>query len=177
MSLLPRLFLALHHGFWIVSLALVFTASLAAGPASAQAVLSAQPHSIAKVLRARGQATILTVDEFDDPFIETSIDNIDYTILFYGCTEHQNCTSISLRAHRVSPGRASHEAMNAWSRDQRWTKLYTNDVNAAVLEMDLWFGAGSMEPELFGDYLNLWDRSLEQFVRYIDDGDYELIIN
>ena len=146
-----------------------------AGAASAQDITTQDPAGIAKVLRDRGQVVIVTVDEFDDPFIETSVDNVDYNILFYGCVNNEGCTSLSLRAQRISTGRASFEAMNQWNTEQRWTKLYTADINSAILEMDLLFRGGPMSLEAFSAHLDIWDRSVGEFVRYIDDGNYAFI--
>lgn len=153
-------------------------------PAAAQnaggaTVSAGDPEGIAKLLRERGQTAILTIDEFNDPLIETSTGNADYSVWFYGCTAHRDCRSILLRATRMSPGRASYEAMNSWNADQRWTKVYSADVNAAVLEMDVSFRAGSMSAamsaEAFSSVLDIWDGSLEQFVRFIDDGEYAFV--
>ncbi len=144
-------------------------------PALAQTISSQDPDGIAKLLRDRGQTAIITVDEFNDPFIETSVDNVDYNIIFYGCTEHQDCTSLALRTQRMSAGRASFEAMNTWNTEQRWTKLYTADVNSAIMEMDFLFREGAMSEAAFAAYLDIWDRSVAQFVRFIDDGDYEFV--
>lgn len=148
---------------------------LLALPASAQMISSQDPAGIAKLLRDRGQTAIITVDEFNDPFIETSVDNVDYNIIFYGCTDHEACTSLSLRAQRMSSGRASFEAMNNWNTEQRWTKLYTADVNSAILEMDFLFLEQAMSEPTFTAYLDIWDRSVAEFVRFIDDGDYEFV--
>lgn len=148
---------------------------LLALPASAQMISSQDPAGIAKLLRDRGQTAIITVDEFNDPFIETSVDNVDYNIIFYGCTEHEACTSLSLRAQRMSSGRASFEEMNNWNTEQRWTKLYTADVNSAILEMDFLFLEQAMSEPAFTAYLDIWDRSVAEFVRFIDDGDYEFV--
>ena len=158
----------------VVAIVCLF-AALNGGPALAQTISSSEPAAIAKLLSDRGQQVIVTVDEFDDPFIETSVDNVDYSIWFYGCTAHRDCTSISLRAHRASAGQATIEAMNIWNTDQRWTKLYTPERNSAVLEMDLFFGDSAMGDILFAGYVDIWDRSLAQFVRYIDEGDYAFI--
>lgn len=144
-------------------------------PASAQMISSQDPAGIAKLLRDRGQTAIITVDEFNDPFIETSVDNVDYNIIFYGCTDHEACTSLSLRAQRMSSGRASFEAMNNWNTEQRWTKLYTADVNSAILEMDFLFLEQAMSEPAFTAYLDIWDRSVAEFVRFIDDGDYAFV--
>jgi hypothetical protein len=161
------------HLGWGVVVAVV--CALGTVPASAQMISSQDPASIAKLLRDRGQTAIITVDQFNDPFIETSVDNVDYNIIFYGCTDHEACTSMSLRAQRMSAGRASFEAMNRWNTDQRWTKLYTADINSAILEMDFLFADGGMSQAAFAAYLDIWDRSVEQFVRYIDNGDYEFV--
>ncbi len=161
--------------FRIAGLFLAAGFATMAHPAVAQMIASQDPAAVAKLLRDRGQTAIVTVDQFNDPFIETSVGNVDYNIIFYGCTEHEDCTSLALRAQRNSAGRASFEAMNDWNTDQRWTKLYTADVNSAILEMDFLFADGPMTRESFAAYLDLWDRSLQQFVRYIDDGDYDFV--
>lgn len=152
-------------------------ASVVAMPVFAQAQLisSQDPAGIAKLLRDRGQVAIVTVDEFNDPFIETSVDNVDYNIIFYGCVDHQDCTSLALRTQRMSSGNASFEAMNSWNTGQRWTKLYTADINSAIMEMDFLFREGGISEAAFSAYLDIWDRSVAEFVRFIDDGDYEFV--
>ncbi len=143
--------------------------------ASAQTISSQNPQGVADFLTARGQTVIVTVDEFDDPFIETSVNNIDYNILFYGCVQHAACTSFSLRAQRTSNGTSSFEAMNEWNLEQRWTKIYTADINSAILEMDFLFTSDPLPRNAFGAYLDIWDRSLAQFVRYVDDGQFDYV--
>lgn len=167
---------------WIMILQLMKTAILGtlaivmmALPSAAQTVSSQDPASIAKLLRDRNQTVIITVDEFGDPFIETSFDNIDYNVLFYGCTAHEMCNSVSLRAQRFGVGSASYEAVNRWNTDQRWTKLYTESANSATLEMDLLFLDGPISVEAFASHMNVWERSLLEFARYIDGGSYEFV--
>lgn len=169
------MFLSLPRLTVSASLLLLGVTLGAASPASAQMISSQDPAGLAKLLRERGQTAIITVDEFNDPFIETSVDNVDYNIIFYGCENHEDCTSLTLRAQRISTGNASYEAMNQWNFDQRWTKLYTADVNSAILEMDFLFSQSPMTQQAFAAYLDIWDRSLEQFVRYIDDGEYSFV--
>lgn len=141
----------------------------------AQDISSRDPASIAKLMRERGQTVIVTVDEFGDPFIETSANNVDYNIFFYGCTEHSACTSLSLRAQRMSAGRASDEALNGWNTNQRWTKLYSADANSVIMELDLLFAGRPMSEEGFAAYLDIWERSLAQFVRFVDDETYDFV--
>lgn len=148
---------------------------LMALPSAAQTVSSQDPASIAKVLRDRDQTVIITIDEFGDPFIETSFGNIDYNVLFYGCTVHEMCDSVSLRAQRFGVGSASYEAVNRWNTDQRWTKLYTAETNSATLEMDLLFLDGPISIESFASHISVWERSLSEFARYIDGGSYEFV--
>lgn len=148
---------------------------LMALPSAAQTVSSQDPASIAKLLRDRDQTVIITVDEFGDPFIETSFNNIDYNVLFYGCTAHELCNSVSLRAQRFGVGSASYEAVNRWNTDQRWTKLYTAEANSATLEMDLLFQDGPISVEAFVSRIDIWERSLSEFARYIDGGSYEFV--
>ncbi|MBV6658955.1 MAG: YbjN domain-containing protein [Devosiaceae bacterium] len=143
--------------------------------AMAQEITSHQPSGITKHLRDRGQTVIQTVDEFDDPFIETSVNNIDYNILFYGCSRHQQCTSLSLRAQRMSAGNHPPEVLNGWNTDQRWTKVYSADTNSIILEMDLFFGDLTLSRDLFESYLELWDRSLEQFESFVDEGEFNFV--
>lgn len=148
---------------------------LLALPLQAQTVSSQDPASIAKLLRDRNQTAIVTIDEFGDPFIETSFENVDYSVLFYGCTEHELCNSVSLRAQRFGVGSTSYEAVNRWNTDQRWTKLYTANANSATLEMDLMFLDGPMSVEGFALHLDVWERSLREFSRYVDGGSYEFV--
>lgn len=152
-----------------------FALMLMALPSAAQTVSSQDPGSIAKLLRERDQTVIMTIDEFGDPFIETSFDNIDYNVLFYGCVAHEMCNSVSLRAQRFGVGSATFEAVNRWNTDQRWTKLYTEQANSATLEMDLLFTDGPISVEAFASYIDVWERSLREFASYIDGGDYEYV--
>lgn len=144
-------------------------------PSAGQTVSSQDPASIAKLLRDRDQTVIITVDEFGDPFIETSFNNIDYNVLFYGCTAHELCSSLSLRAQRFGVGSASYEAVNRWNTDQRWTKLYTDEANSATMEMDLLFRDGPISVAAFVSRIDIWERSLLEFARYIDGGSYEFV--
>lgn len=159
----------------LVAAALAGPVLAAGAPAAAQTVSSADPAGLVKQLQERGQTAILTVDEFGDPFIETSSGNVDYNMLFYGCVRHAGCTSVSLRAQRMSPGEAPIEALNRWNTDQRWTKLYSADVNSVIMEMDLLFEPGGMQAVSFDAWLDLWDKSLIEFARFIDDGGYSFV--
>lgn len=145
------------------------------GTAHAQLITSEDPKGIATLLEARGQTVILTVDEFGDPFIETSVNNIDYNVIFYGCVEHQACASIAFRAQRISPGQLTLSDVNSWNLQQRWTKVYSDDANSFILELDLFLAGGGITQETFSSYLDRWDASLVQFRRLVDDNSFDFV--
>ncbi|MEM6384042.1 MAG: YbjN domain-containing protein [Pseudomonadota bacterium] len=143
--------------------------------AQAEDVSASDAGGILKVLRDRGQTALATIDEFGDPFIETSVGNVDYHILFYGCTDHRSCSSIALRTERASDGTTGIEDVNGWNAEQRWTKVYTPEVNILTLELDVWFGDAPIPADRFGRYLDVWERSLSEFVRFVDSGEFDFV--
>lgn len=122
---------------------------------------------IAAYLRSRGQAAQVGTDKDGDPRIETSSQGARYNIFFYGCTNGQNCTSISLESGFRLQNNATLEQLNAWNYAKRYAYAVQRPDKSFALRMDIEMSGGVTEPA-FLESMRLWDSQLGGFLRHIN---------
>lgn len=91
---------------------------------------------IASIASGFGSASVET-DMFGDPLITGRMDGLRYSVIFYGCTDGADCTSIQFRAQWSLEDPITLEQINAWNRDYRFGKAYLDDDGALTLEWDV----------------------------------------
>ncbi len=148
-----------------LALALCLGAAL---PAAAQSVVASDPASLTQVLQSFGYRAELSKDTGGDPKISSAGGGVEFSILFYGCTNGANCDAISFTAGwDLDPG-SNNELMNDWNQKQRYTKAYLDDEQDPLLDMDMYLGAGGVSIDNFRFWVDIWERAMGNFKGHIN---------
>lgn len=137
---------------------------LAALPAQAQMVTSANPEGVAAVLRDRGYKAELTTDKQGDPLIKSAANGYTFAILFFGCENHKACTSVQFYAGFTRKGLPV-DKINEWNRTKRFGRAYIDGIGDPVVKMDVNLEPGGMPASLFADTIDLWDSLVGAFAK------------
>ena len=132
----------------------------------AQSVTAAYPETIARALEDMGHAAEMGVDSTGDPQVTSSINGLNFVILFYGCTDNADCQDLQFRAMFQTEGSVSHDMLHDWNRDYFIGKAYLNDSGEAVIEHAV-AGVDGLSRDSFERILWRWDRALTSFTEVI----------
>ncbi len=143
------------------------TIACAAGAVTAQSVTAAFPETIARALEDLGHSAVIGVDSVGDPQVTSSINGLNYVILFYGCTDNSYCEDIQFRATFQTEGTVSRDLLHDWNRDYFVGKAYMNDSGSAVIEHAV-VGVDGLSRDNFERILLRWDRALTSFTEAIE---------
>lgn len=146
----------------------VAAVALGAGaPVAAQTVEASKPETIMIALRDAGYRAVLSKDNSGDPMIKSGASGVDFSVLFYNCTEHQDCKTVQFYAGFVKKG-LTLEAMNKWNTEHRFGRAYLDDEKDPRIEMDLDLDRGGMSAGLFKANIATWESLLGDFQKAID---------
>lgn len=143
------------------------TFACAAGTVAAQSVTAAYPETLTRVLEGLGHSAEIGVDSVGDPQVTSSINGLNYVILFYGCTDNTDCEDIQFRATFQTEGTVSRDLLHDWNRDYFIGKAYMNDAGSVVIEHAV-IAVDGMSRENFERILWRWDRALTSFTEVIE---------
>ncbi|PIE07594.1 MAG: YbjN domain-containing protein [Rhodobacterales bacterium] len=144
---------------------------LAAGLVLPQAALAedlvdaTQVDVIASLAAKYGTAEV-DVDNTGDPMISGEIDDTHYMVLFYGCENGNNCTTIQYYTGWINPGGIDVDTLNDWNRDRRFSKAYIDAEGDPVIEFDVNLFGGVTETNLY-DTFDWWRLVMSEFDEYI----------
>lgn len=142
---------------------MVFAAS---SPAAAQNVI-ADPAMIAKVMRDAGYRAEVENASDGAPYIQSSSGGYPFRLFFFGCeADFSDCDTVQLYAGFRTDRSPSLEEMNAFTRDNRWGRVYIDHEDDPVIEMDIDLEDGGMSAELFKDNLEYWDTIMGKFASF-----------
>jgi len=148
--------------------AALLTAVVLAGPtpAGAQALIDAtDPDGIVEIAKGYGEA-VLEADNTGDPMISGKIDQTNYVVFFYGCTDNADCSTIQFMSSYTNIDGVDLDLVNSWNAEQRFGKAYLDSDRDPVIEMNvnLWSG---VSPDNLNDTFDWWRLILETFEDYI----------
>ncbi len=152
----------------LCALALAIAGLGIAGSASAQDIVTADPMTVASVVREQGFDAEISKDKDGDPMIRVEARGYRYVILFYGCTNGKDCTSLGLYSF-VSGEGVDIDKVNKWNHDNRFGRAYIDDDKDGVVEMDINLEQGGMSQALFADHIDKWMYVLAQFNKAMVD--------
>ncbi|WP_227427090.1 YbjN domain-containing protein [Roseibaca sp. Y0-43] len=133
----------------------------------AQSLLDASdPAAIAEIARGYG-AVEVTTDAVGDPMLRGRMDGVQYLVLFYGCDNGRNCTTIQFQAAWVNNGRTSEQDLHAWNRDNRFGKAHMDADYDPVIQWDVNLFGGVSRANL-DDTFDWWRVVLDNFEDYLD---------
>lgn len=137
-------------------------AFLSAAPLAAQTMITGNDiDEIVNLARGYGSA-VKEADSQGDPKISGRINGISYVVLFYGCTNNTDCTSIQFQAAWANPGHVTADMLNEWNRDKRFGKAYLDDENDPVIEWDVNL-FGGVSARNMDDTIDWWKLVLTTF--------------
>ncbi|MDA0962103.1 MAG: YbjN domain-containing protein [Proteobacteria bacterium] len=139
----------------------------AAGAVVAQSVTAAYPETVTRALEDLGYSAEIGIDSVGDPQVTSSINGLNYVILFYGCTDNTSCEDIQFRATFQTEGSVSRDILHDWNRDYFVGKAYLSDSGSAVIEHAV-VSVDGMSRSTFERVLWRWDRALTSFTEQIE---------
>ena len=135
--------------------------------ATAQTATASEPQSIVAALQAAGYAAQLDQPADGDPKIRSKSSGSSFTIFFYNCEKHRNCTTIQFYAGYDTKTAPTLEVINSWNREKRFARAYLDKSSDPVIEMDLDLDSGGMTRALFTDNLDTWTSLMAAFEKHI----------
>lgn len=134
-------------------------------PVQAQALVDASdPDAVLRFALKYGDGK-LDVDSAGDPMIVGTMEGATYTVVFYGCQNNANCTTLLFRAGFTKQG-FSDTDMGNWNRERLYGRAYIDDEGDPVIEMtsNLF---GGVSPTNLDDTFDWWRVVLTQFKEHI----------
>lgn len=125
---------------------------------------------IAVAIRDLGYKATLEKDSVGDPIIRSKAAGINFSILFYDCTDNRDCESLQFSAGFNLADGTSTQSMNEWNRAKRYGKAHIDDENDPFLRYDFNFGgAGAgISMTTFEENFEIWESLLNDFKEHID---------
>ncbi|KQM66784.1 hypothetical protein ASE65_01495 [Sphingomonas sp. Leaf16] len=136
-------------------------------PAMAQTVVATKPETVMTALRDAGYRAVLSKDNVGDPVIKSGAAGVDFSVLFYNCTEHKDCKTVQFYAGFVKKG-LTLDTMNKWNASHRFARVYLDDEKDPRIEMDLDLDDGGISTALFKANIATWESLLGEFQTAID---------
>lgn len=146
--------------FWIAFL-------VGVSPVMAQSVVATKPSSIVSALQDAGFRAELTTDPTGDPKIGSASGGVNFSILFYGCSDNRDCSSIQFHAGFVMSTPVSMTSINKWNQTNRFGCGWLDDEDDPHLKFDVNLDEGGISVDLFEDTLDLWTIVLADFAESI----------
>ncbi len=109
----------------------------------------------------------LAADNDGNPVIHSSVQNINFTVFFYGCGTQptRRCDSIGFSAGFQVKGLTPDRAI-AWNRNYRFSKSYLDDQGNPFLAMNINIDGGVTAENLRAQ-LRWWEQSITDYLPYI----------
>ena len=116
---------------------------------------------IVNIAKGYGSATLQRDDE-GEPAIRGRIKGNAYYLTFRNCSGENSCEDFYFQAFVIKPV-LDLDKLNEWNFNKRWTKLYFDDEDDAVLEMDVNLGGGVTLSNLEQSF-SIWSSHMEIFL-------------
>ena len=134
--------------------------------AHAQAITAQNPQSVAKALQDAGYKAELGKDNDGDPLISSASSGKKFIILFFGCKDNLNCTSIMF--YTGFRGSAADLALvNQWNEERRFGRAAIDKENDPVVRFDVNIDFDGMSPKLFNDHIEIWIEVMDKFSAHV----------
>jgi hypothetical protein len=139
---------------------------LGAAPVAAKGLIDgSDPKAILDVATALGPAE-LGVDNLGDPLVTGQIENIPYTIFFYGCSGGRGCTNLQFTSGWITDN-FDLSRINAWNREFRFARAWLDDEQDPIVAMDVNLEFG-VSRENFEDTFMVWASILTSFAGLVE---------
>ena len=148
----------------------VFALGLLASSVPAQTAgknVTADPATVAAAMQTAGYQAKIEHLSNGLPYIQSGSGGYPFRVFFLGCDKGgKACKTVQLFAGFATGKSPSLEKMNAYQRDNRWGRVYIDEEDDPVIEMDIDLEAGGMSEELFKDNLQYWEYVMGNFATF-----------
>lgn len=152
------------------TMALAAAACLGHTPLAAENV-TADVERIATILQSEGYKA-KRAGEPAKPYLETAMGGYNTSIYFFGCNDRgKACKAVQFYAGFDPKNSPSLQAMNDFSAQNRFGRVYLDDDGDPIIEMDVDLEAGGMSEALFLDNIAYWNAILGNFAKFVFKGD------
>ncbi len=97
---------------------------------------------------------------------ETGASKIEF--IFVGCGDHRTCEDVLMRATFPNHPQIALNAINEWNQRNRWARVFLNDSEQAVLEMDI-SAYGGIERDALESMVDNFFKQLREFSKKISN--------
>jgi len=133
---------------------------------ASELITAEDPDLILQVMQGLGYDATLTVDGVGDPMIEGRMSKSSYNLLFYGCTDNQDCTFLLFVSFLDLPNGITTALIDEWNQNSLWgTAFRSEDGNDPMMSIAFnLFGGVTMLN--FADTLDWFRVTVERFERH-----------
>lgn len=149
------------------ALGLAAATAIAATPAQAELVNAQNPATIKAILESQGLPATLVLKDGDDPYIESSRNDLKFLVIFMNCTDNKRCKTLQYYMGFNDAKNVSLDRFNQWNKDKRFARAYKDDEGDPVLEMDVDLDFGGIPRENVGETLNTWASLMDSFREHV----------
>jgi uncharacterized metal-binding protein len=142
----------------------MIAASLAA---AAQANVTADAEQVAAALQKAGYKAQIASDKDGDPTVKSAANGANFTIYFYGCTDHKACKSIQFTTDYTLKSKITIDKLNEWNATKRWVTAYADKDGNPCLQMDVNLDLAGTSDALFADDVDWWTTMMGSFQKFI----------
>ena len=158
------------HFFALLSaIAAIF---MTAAPAQARNV-TADVAQISDLMKRNGYSVEIKTEKGESHItVQKGKDSYAFEIFFYGCTENtmQNCKTVQFGSGFTPKTKPTLAAMNEYARDNRWGRIYLDNVGDPIVEMDVDLEKGGMSEALFLDNIEYFETVIGRFGEFVFTG-------
>lgn len=138
-------------------------------PAQAAAKnVTAEANIVAQTMQSAGYQTSIEKLSNGLPFIQSGAGGYPFRVFFLGCdSDGKGCKWVQFFAGFRSDKSPTLEQMNAYARENPWGRIYIDEEDDPVIELDVDLEAGGMSPELFADNVAYWQSAMGRFAKFV----------
>lgn len=149
------------------ALALGAAALFSAAPAQAELINATSPATIKAIVESQGWPATIVSKPGEDPYIESSRNDLKFLVLFMNCTEGKKCKTLQYYMGFSDAKDVSLDKLNRWNKDKRFARAYKDDEGDPVLEMDVDLDFAGIPRENVGETFNTWASLMDSFREYV----------
>ncbi len=138
----------------------------AATGVNAQQTVTADPNTIAEIIKDEGFRAGIKSDSSGNPRITSTSQGVRFSIYFYGCENGRNCDSIQFQAGFDFNDPQPADVVLRWNREKRFTRAVLTDNGDPIIRLDVNLDGGVTRAN-FQDTFDIWTILLGQFRDHI----------
>jgi hypothetical protein len=137
-----------------------------AGTAGAQTVSSQQPDSLVAALQNLGYRAQLEKDSSGDPRVRSSIEGVNYSFWFYGCTNGADCSLVIMSAGFDLDRNVGLDLINDWNARKLIGRAFLDEEQDPIIDHPVVM-EGGISTAAFGELITRWGWALSDFKTHI----------